>query len=187
MGEVKFLLVNSVYTIVVDFVVVFVMILVDRCVAILAVCYDVSHVLFCPLILSGDVELHPGPRFTGRPQCRVMYSNIQGLYKNIHNLIAVSRQYDILFCSETLVSSRRHPTEILIPGFKKPTLLRSDAIPRARGMALYRPIRNDFSATNQRTYECSCHEVQIVKVCGGHSNFYIFSIYRNPDANDSIF
>ena len=52
-------------------------------------------------------------------------------------------------------------------------------------MALY--IRNDFSATNQRTYECSCHEVQIVKVCGGHSNFYIFSIYRNPDANDSIF
>ena len=99
--------------------------------AILTFCYDVSHVLFCLLILSGDVELHPGPRFTGRPQCRVMYSNIRGLYKNIHDLIAVSRQYDILFCSETLVSSRRHPTEVLIPGFKKPTLLRSDAIPRA--------------------------------------------------------
>ena len=129
--------------------------------------------------------MYPGPRLTGRPQCRVMYSNIRGLYKNIHDLIAVSRQYDILFCSETLVSSRRHPTEILIPGFKKPTLLRSDAIPRARGMALYN--RNDFSATNQRTYECSCHEVKIVKVCGGRSNFYIFSIYRNPDANDSIF
>ena len=104
------------------------MILVDRCMAILAFCYDVSHVLFCLLILSGDVELHPGPRFTGRPQCRVMYSNIRGLYKNIHDLIA----------------------EILIPGFKMPRLLRSDAIPRARGMALY--IRNDFSATNQRTY-----------------------------------
>ena len=184
MGEVKLLLVNSVYIVVVDFV-VFVMILVDCCMAILAYCYDVSHVLFCLLILSGDVELHPRPRLTGRPQCRAMYSIIRGLYKNIHDLIAVSTQYDILFCSETLVSSRRHPTEILIPGFKKPTLLRSDAIPRARGMALY--IRNEFSATNQRTYECNCHEVQIVKVCGGHSNFYIFSIYRNPDANDSIF
>ena len=80
--------------------------------AILAFCYDVSHVLFCLLILSGDVELHPGPRLTGRPQCCVMYSNIRGLYKNIHDLIAVSRQYDILFCSETLVSSRRHPAEI---------------------------------------------------------------------------
>ena len=172
MGKVKLFLVNSVYIVVVDFVVVLFMILVDRCMAILAFCYDVSHVLFCLLILSGYVELHPGPRLTGRPQCRVMYSNIRGLYKNIHDLIAVSRQYDILFCSETLVSSRKHPAEILIPGFKKPILLRSDATPRARGMALY--IRNDFSATNQRTYECSCHEVQIVKVCGGHSNFYIF-------------
>ena len=71
------------------------------------------------------------------PTPQGMYSNIRGLYKNIHDLIAVSRQYDILFCTETLVSSRRHPAEILIPGFKKPTLLRSDAIPRARGMALY--------------------------------------------------
>ena len=62
--------------IVVDFVVVLFMIFVDRCMAILAFCYDVSHVLFCLLILSGDVELHPGPRLTGRPQCRVMYSNI---------------------------------------------------------------------------------------------------------------
>ena len=68
--------VNSVYIIVVDFVVVLFMILVDRCMVNLAFCYDVSHVLFCLLILSGDVELHPGPRLTGRPQCRVMYSNI---------------------------------------------------------------------------------------------------------------
>ena len=108
------------------------------------------------------------------PTPQGMYSNIRGLYKNIHDLIAVSRQYDILFCTETLVSSRRHPAEILIPGFKKPTLLKSDAIPRARGMALY--IRNDFSATNQRTYECICHEVQIVKVCGGHSNYPISTL-----------
>ena len=95
MGEVKLFLVNSIY-IVVDFVVVLFMILVDLCMAILAFCYDVSHVLFCLLILSGDVELHPGPRLTGWPQCRVMYSNIRGLYKNIHDLIAVSRQYDIV-------------------------------------------------------------------------------------------
>ena len=47
MGEVKFFLVNSVYIVVVDFVVVLFMILVDRCMAILAFCYDASHVLFC--------------------------------------------------------------------------------------------------------------------------------------------
>ena len=61
MGEVKLFLVNSVYIVVVDFVVVLFMILFDRCMAILAFCYDVSHVLFCLLILSGDFELHPGP------------------------------------------------------------------------------------------------------------------------------
>ena len=81
MGEVKLFLVNSVYIVVVDFVVVLFMIFVDRSKAILAFCYDVSRVLFCLLILSGDVELHPGPRLTGRPQCRVMYNNIRGLYK----------------------------------------------------------------------------------------------------------
>ena len=93
MGEVKLLLVNSVYIV----VVVFVMILVDRCMAILAFCYDVSHVLFCLLILSGDVELHPGPRLTGRPQCRVIYSNIRGLYKNIG--ISLLFPGSMTFCS----------------------------------------------------------------------------------------
>ena len=166
--------VYSVYIVFVDFLVV------------LIFPYDIMHILFyLLLILSGDVETNPGPRLTCRPQCRVMYANIRGLCKNIRDLIGVSKHYDILLCSETLISSRRHPSEILIPGFKKPTLLTWNAIPRARGMALY--IRNDFSATNQRSYECNCHEVQVVKVCGRHSNFYIFSVYRNPDADDSIF
>ena len=179
MGNNKHSFVNSVYIVVVNLIV-----LIDYCLTIL-IFYCVSHSLFYLLILSGDIQLNPGPQLTGRPQCRVMYANIRGLFKNIRELLAISRQYDIIFCSETLVSSRRHSAEILLPGFKKPILLRSDAIPRARGLALY--IRNDFSAMNQKRYECNCHEIQIVKVCGGHSNFYIFSVYRNPDANDTIF
>ena len=52
-------------------------------------------------------------------------------------------------------------------------------------MAAY--IRNDFDSSRKAAYECGCHEILVFKVCGNYNNFYLFSIYRNPDANDSIF
>ena len=52
-------------------------------------------------------------------------------------------------------------------------------------MAAY--IRKDFPASHKANYECRCHEVQVFKVCGKTNNFYLFSVYRNPDADDSIF
>ena len=82
------------------------------------------------------------------------------------------------------MSQMRHISELLIPGYKKPILLRRHAIPRACGMALY--IKKEFSATHKACFECGCHEMQVVKVCGKHNNFYICSIYRNPDLDDSI-
>ena len=52
-------------------------------------------------------------------------------------------------------------------------------------MAVY--IRNGCSASHKATFECGCHEVQMIEVCGKHNNFYLFSVYRNPDADDGIF
>ena len=78
-----------------------------------------------------------------------------------------------------------HVTEMLIPGFKKPILFQHNAIPRAQGMALY--IRKDFPSFRKANFECRCHEVQVLKVSGKTNNFYLFSIYRNPDADDSIY
>ena len=114
-----------------------------------------------------------------------MYANIRGLHANLNDLIAASRQYDILLCSETLVSGMRHASEVLIPGFKKPILFKRNAIHRAQGMAAY--VRKDFPASHKTNYECRCHEVQVFKVCGKTNNFYLFSVYRNPDADDTIF
>ena len=79
----------------------------------------------------------------------------------------------------------RHISDLLIPGFKKPMLLKRNAIPRARGMAVY--VREGYSASRNRLAECGCHEVQVMKVCGRLHNFYLFSIYRNPDLDDSVF
>ena len=146
-----------------------------------------SYLLTLVILLAGDVAENPGPatRHSRHRQCRVMYANIRGLHKNISDLIAASSQYDVLLCSETLVSQMRHSSEVLIPGFKKPVLYKRDAIPRARGMAVY--IRNKYPASHKSGYECGCHEIQVIKVSGRHNNFYVCSIYRNPDLDDSIF
>ena len=100
-------------------------------------------------------------------------------------MIVASKGFDILFCSETLVSNFRHISELAIPGFKRPILFKRNEINRAQGMAVY--IRSGCSASHKATFECGCHEVQIIKVCGKHNNFYLFSVYRNPDADDGIF
>ena len=147
--------------------------------------YCTNFLLILIVLLAGDVEENPGPASCRRRQCRMLYSNIRGLHANLNDLIAVSRQYDILFCAETLVSSNRSPKELLIPGFKQPNLLVRNQRQRGQGMVVY--IRNSFPASRKANYECRCHEVLVLKVCGKHSNFYLFSIYRNPDANDDIY
>ena len=53
------------------------------------------------------------------------------------DLTLASSQYDILSCSETLVSDMRHVLELLVPWFDRPVLLCRGRMPRARGMAAY--------------------------------------------------
>ena len=56
--------------------------------------------------------------------------NIRGLYNNIKDLKIACYKYDIILCSEILVSNRCHISEISIPGFNNPTLLLIDSKPR---------------------------------------------------------
>ena len=84
-----------------------------------------------------DVEINPGPRRPVPGACRILCSNVQGLSKNLSEMTVASSQYDLLLCSETLVSNRRHMSELLVPGFGRPVLLCRDGVPRARWMAAY--------------------------------------------------
>ena len=59
----------------------------------------------------------------------------EGLSKNMSNVTVDSSQYDLLLCSETLVSDNRHISELLVPGFGRPVLLCRDGMPKAHGMA----------------------------------------------------
>ena len=97
----------------------------------------IDFIVFLLLILSGDVELNPGPVNGRNRQCRVLYSNIRGLHGNLQDLIVACKGFDILLCSETLVSNFRHIAELSIPGFKRPILLKRNEISRAQGVAVY--------------------------------------------------
>ena len=135
------------------------------------------------ILLSGNVETNPGPDYP--KSCRLLYCNIRGLYGNLNDLTVASSKYDIICCSETLVSDRRHVSELLLPNFNKPSLLLRNSIERAQGLCIY--TRTGFNAFRCSKYECGCHEFMVVRVCSRFNNFYIFSAYRNPNADDSIY
>ena len=135
------------------------------------------------LLLSGDVEAHPGP--VRRGLCRALYSNVRGLHANLAELSVASANYDLLFCNESLVSVRRHVSELRVPGFSKPLLRLWVPGDGSRGMAVY--IREGFPAYRQSCFECSCHEVMVVRVCSRLMNYYFIALYRVHNADDSIY
>ena len=62
-------------------------------------------------------------------------------------MTVASSPYDILLCSEILVSDLRHVSELWVPGFGRPVLLFRGRMPRARGIVAY--IRNGYGAFRQ--------------------------------------
>ena len=68
-----------------------------------------------------DVETNTGLRRPVPDVCRRPCSNVQGLARNVGDLTVTSSQYDILLCSEILVSDMRHVSELLVPGFGRPS------------------------------------------------------------------
>ena len=70
-----------------------------------------------------DDETNPGPRRPVPASYRLLSSNVRGQSGNLSDLAVASSQYDILLCSETLVSDLRHVSELLVPGFGRPVRL----------------------------------------------------------------
>ena len=58
-------------------------------------------------------------------------------------------------------------------------------MPRARGVAAY--VHDGYVAFRQPKFECGCCEMLVFRVCGARQNFYVFSLYRNPDLDDRIY
>ena len=76
---------------------------------------------------------NPYPRRPVPAVCSILCSNVRDLVGNLSDLTVASSQYDILLCSETMVSDMRHMSEVLVPGFGRPVLLCRGKMPRASG------------------------------------------------------
>ena len=76
-------------------------------------------------------------------------------------------------------------SELLVPGFGRPVFLCRGKRPRARGMAAY--VRDGYRAFRQQKFERGYCEMLVVRVCGLRQNFYVYSLYRNPDQDDRIY
>ena len=87
----------------------------------------------CLTLRFPDVETNTGPRRPVPTVCRLLCSNVRGLAGNLSDLTVASSQYDILLCSETLVSDMRHVSELLVPGFGLHVLLCRGRLPRPDG------------------------------------------------------
>ena len=127
---------------------------------------DFLYLLFygCLRLRFLDVETNPGPRCPVPAVCRILCSNVRGLAGNLSDLNVASSQYDILLCSETLVSDMRHVSEVLVPGFCRSVLLCQGKMPRARGMAAY--VRDGYGAFRQSKFKCGYCEMLVFRVCG---------------------
>ena len=110
------------------------------------------------------METNPGQWRPVPAVCRILCSNVRGLAGNLSDLTVALSQYDILFCSETLVSDMRHVSELLVHGFGRPVLLCRGKMPRARGMGAY--VRDSYGAFRQPKFECGCCEILGFRVCG---------------------
>ena len=69
------------------------------------------------------MDTNTGPRRSVSDVCRILCSNARNLNGNLSDLNVASSRYDILLCSETLVSDLRHVSKLLVPGFGRPVLL----------------------------------------------------------------
>ena len=139
----------------------------------------VSFFYACLMLLFPDVETNPGPRRPVPTVCRRLCSDVRGLAGNLSDLIVASSQYDILLCSETLVSDSPHVSELLVPGYGRHVLLCLGRMPRARRMAAY--VRDGYGAFRQPKFECGCCEMLVLRICGVSLKLYALNFYRNPD------
>ena len=61
------------------------------------------------------VETNPGPRRPVPAVCRILCRNVRGQAVNLSHLTVASSQYDILLCSQNLVSDMRHVSDYWFP------------------------------------------------------------------------
>ena len=126
-----------------------------------------------------------GPWRPDPAACKILNSYVWGLSKNLCDLTVALSQHDILFCFETLDSNLSHISEFLFLGFGSLVFLCRYMMPRACWLTAF--VRDGYGEFRQPKFECGCYEVLVFRVCSAKQNFYVFSLYLNPDIFNRIY
>ena len=115
---------------------------------------------------------------------RILYSNVSGLAGNLSDLTVASSQYDVLFCSETLVSYTCHVSELLVP--------RSVALSCCVGARCLRPVgwRHKYEMVTE--HFANPNFGVVVSKCkflgfAVWDRTFMCSLYHNTDRDERIF
>ena len=138
---------------------------------------DFLYLIFygCLRLWFLHMETNPGPQHPVPAVCRILRSNVWGLAGNLNDLTNASSQYDILLCSETLVSDMSHMLEVLAPSFGRSVLCRGK-MPQACGMTAY--VRDGYGAFRQPKFECGCCKMLVFRACGVRQNLCVQSLSK---------
>ena len=128
-----------------------------------------------------DVETNPALRQPAPTVCRLLCtvcSNVRGLVGNLSYLTVASSQYNILLCSETLVSDCWFPDLVAL------SCAGEGCLGPKGWLHMYAMDMEHFANPSLSVVVAKCC---FFLVCGVRQNFYVFSLYRNPDLVDWIF
>ena len=64
-----------------------------------------------------DMDTNPGLQHPVPTICRILCSNVRGMDGNLSDPTVASSRYDMLLCSDTLVSDMCHKLEFLVTRF----------------------------------------------------------------------
>ena len=142
------------------------------------------------ILLSGDVEINPGPKRTPKANLSICHWNLNSI--SAHNYVKLSllraylafHNFDIICLSETYLNSSNLPDDetLEIPGYN---LVRSDHPLNSKhgGVCIYYknylPLR---IITVNYLYECINFEIMI-----GNKIYNFITLYRSPSQNQDNF
>ncbi len=130
------------------------------------------------LLLSGDIELNPGPNFLN-----ICHINIRSLSPT--KLLAIRQEisdhYNIISLSETFLTSESSQN-LSIPGFLP--IFRLDRVTHGGGVACY--ISNNLVVKRRDDLEILCIEFLCLEIRSNNNKFLLCTCYRPPHNNDNF-
>ncbi len=129
------------------------------------------------LLLSGDIELNPGP--VNDKKVKVMHININGLKDKVNSLYAECRNYHVIAVTETKLSGNTETKDILMKGFKE-SIRKDRTEDQGGGIVIY--AKDEVTVHRRHDLELLNVESIWLDVTHQKQKFTIGTIYRPPSA-----